>query len=416
MKKIALLHFSYPPNIGGVEVFIKEQANILAKIGYEITIITGAGKEVDSTIKLVEIPEIQSIYNTDKKLYKEILTQGTKSQGFMELAKIIGEKISKELEFQDVIIVHNMLSLTHNIPFIYAFKKYILEHQEKKVISWIHDHKYIGFDKVRINDFSLPSDVNNLLTEKIDDIKYVAISNSLKNLVSKVTNLKSEEITVIPNGMNIKEFLEIDDFVFDIVEKNSLLERFPVILSPVNIIERKNIEFSLDILFHLKKVYPGLAYVLTGKISHHKEGKKYLEMLNKKIEKYSLKNNVIFLNEFIKRSLHKSEVHDFYSLCDIIFYFSKSENFGLPLLEATLTKTPIFLSDLLVFREVGGENFTYVDCKNTPPENVAKNIVDFLESNKLIAMNRVVKEDYNLVHIIEKQLLPLFEDSNLSNS
>lgn len=410
MKKVTLLHFSYPPNIGGVEVFIKEQAKILAKLGYEITIITGAGKEIDPSIRLIQIPELQSIYNTNKKLYEEIMTQGTKSQGFMELAKIIEEKISKELDSQDVIIVHNMLSLTHNIPFIYAFKKYVLNHQEKKVISWIHDHKYIGFDKVRINDFSLPPDVNSLLTEKIDDIKYVAISNSLKNLVSKVTNLRSEEITVIPNGINIKEFLEIDDSVFEIVEKNNLLNKFPVILSPVNIIERKNISFSLDILFHLKKVYPNLTYVLTGKVSHHKEGEKYLEILNEKIEKYSLKNNVVFLNEFIKRSLHKSEVHDFYSLCDIIFYFSKSENFGLPLLEATLTKTPIFLSDLLVFREVGGENFSYVDCENAPPEAVAKNIVDFLENNKLISMNRVVKENYNLTNIIKKSLIPIIEE------
>jgi len=409
MKKIALLHFSYPPNIGGVEVFIKEQAKILAKLGYEITILTGSGKEIDPSIKLIQIPEIQSIYNTDKKLYEEIMTQGTKSQGFMELAKIIEEKITKELDSQDVIIVHNMLSLTHNIPFIYAFKKYILSHKEKKVISWIHDHKYIGFDKVRINDFSLPQDVNSLLTEKIDDIKYVAISNSLKNLVSKVTNLRSEEITVIPNGMNIKEFLEIDDSVFEIVEKNNLLNRFPVILSPVNIIERKNIEFSLDIVFHLKKVYPNLVYVLTGKISHHKEGEKYLQILNEKINKYDLKNNVLFLNQYIKRSLHKSEVHDFYSLCDIIFYFSRSENFGLPLLEATLTKTPIFLSDLLVFREVGGENFTYIDCENIKPEEVAKNIVDFLENNKLISMNRVVKENYNLSNIIKKILLPIIE-------
>jgi len=258
----------------------------------------------------------------------------------------------------------------------------------------------------------LPSDVNNLITEKIDDVKYVAISNSLKDLVSKVTNLKSEEIIVIPNGMNIKEFLEIDDSVFEIVEKNGLLDRFPVILSPVNIIERKNIEFSLDILFHLKKVYPNLAYVLTGKISHHKEGEKYLEILNKKIDKYFLKNNVIFLNEFIKRSLDKSEIHDFYSLCDIIFYFSKSENFGLPLLEAALTKTPIFLSNLLVFKEVGGDNFTYFDCENTKPEDVAKNIVDFLENNKLISMNRIVKENYNLHNIIKKKLLPLLENSN----
>jgi glycosyltransferase involved in cell wall biosynthesis len=409
MKKITLLHFSYPPNIGGVEVFIKEQAKILAKLGYEITILTGSGKEIDPSIRLIQIPELQSIYNTNQALYEEIMTKGTTSQGFLELAKIIEDKITKEFESQDVIIVHNMLSLTHNIPFIYAFKKYVLNHQEKRVISWIHDHKYIGFDKVRIKDFSLPSDVNNLLTEKIDDVRYIAISNSLKNLVSKVTNLKSEEITVIPNGINIKEFLEIDDSVFEVFEKNNLMERFPVILSPVNIIERKNIEFSLDILYHLKKVYPNLAYVLTGKISHHKEGEKYLEMLNRKIEEYSLKNNVIFLNESIKRSLHKSEVHDFYSLCDIIFYFSKSENFGLPLLEATLTKTPIFLSDLLVFREVGGENFSYVDYENTPPEDVAKKIVDFLENNKLISMNRVVKENYDLTNLIKKNLIPIIE-------
>ncbi|MFA6532402.1 MAG: glycosyltransferase family 4 protein [Patescibacteria group bacterium] len=409
MKKIILLHFSYPPNIGGVEVFIKEQAKILAKLGYEITILTGSGKEIDPSIKLIQIPELQSIYNTNQALYEEIMTKGTTSQGFLELAKIIEDKITKEFESQDVIIVHNMLSLTHNIPFIYAFKKYVLNHEEKRVISWIHDHKYIGFDKVRIKDFSLPPDVNNLLTEKIDDVQYVAISNSLKNLVSKVTNLKSEEITVIPNGINIKEFLEIDDSVFEIFEKNNLMKRFPVILSPVNIIERKNIEFSLDILFHLKKVYPNLAFVITGKISHHKEGEKYLEMLNKKIDQYNLKNNVIFLNESIKRSLHKSEIHDFYSLCDIIFYFSKSENFGLPLLEATLTKTPIFLSDLLVFREVGGENFSYIDYENTPPDDVAKKIVDFLENNKLISMNRVVKENYDLTNLIKKNLIPLIE-------
>lgn len=408
MKKVALLHFSYPPNIGGVEVFIKEQAEILSKLGYEVTVITGSGKATPN-IKLIEIPELQSIYNTNKELYEEIMAKGTKSYGFMELANLIEEKITKELESQDVIIVHNMLSLTHNIPFIYAFKKYVLIHQEKKVISWIHDHKYIGFDKVRTNDFSLPVDVSDLLTEKIDDVKYIAISNSLKNLISKVTNLRADEIIVIPNGINIKAFLEIDDSVFEIVEKNNLLERFPVILSPVNIIERKNIEFSLDILFHLKKIYPNLLYIITGKVSHHKEGEKYLNILRTKIEKYSLKNNVLFLYENIKRSLHKSEIHDFYTLCDIIFYFSKSENFGLPLLEAALTKTPIFLSDLLVFREVGGENFSYVDCENTSPETVAKNIVEFLENNKLISMNRVVKENYNLTNIIKKTLVPIIE-------
>lgn len=409
MKKIAFLHFAYPPNVGGVEVFIKEQAEIFSHLGFDVLILTGSGKNTNKNVKLVEIPQLQSLYNTDPQLLEEILSKGTDSQGFKKLSNEIEEKISRFLHDRDIIIVHNMLSLIFNVPFIYAFKSYTKKHPEKKIISWVHDHKYIGFDRIRINDFSINKDVNSLITEKIEGVQYITISETLKRLLTKVTNLEYSEILVIPNGINIKEFLEIDDDIWSLVEEKSLLTKFPIILSPVNIIDRKNIEYSIDIIYNLKRLYPNLIYIVTGMVSHYKEKIKYYQFLLKKIKELELENNVIFLSQHFKRSLHKSEIHDFYSLCDMVFYLSKSENFGLPLLEASLTKTPIFLSNLLVFKEVANDYFSYIDTEKTSPVEAAKNMVDFLESNKLILMNKIVKGNYNLTDIIKKKLLPLLE-------
>ena len=406
-KKIAFLHFAYPPNIGGVESFIKEQSEIFFSLGYDVLILTGSGKNNNKSIRLVEITQLQSLYNTDPQLLEEILSKGINNDGFKKLSNEIEAKINEFLFDREIIIVHNMLSLIFNVPFIFAFKEYIKKHPGKKVISWVHDHKYIGFDRIRINDFSLHKDVSTLITEKIAGVTYVTISETLKRLLTKVTNLEYSEITVISNGINIKEFLEIDDDIWRLVEEKSLRNKFPIILSPVNIIDRKNIEYSLDIIYNLKKLYPNLIYIVTGMVSHYKEREKYYQSLLKKIKELELENNVLFLSQHIKRSMHKSEIHDFYSLCDMIFYFSKSENFGLPLLEATLAKTPILLSNLDVFKEIGNENFSYVDTEKTSAKEAAKNIVDLLENNKIILMNRIVKDNYDLTDIVKKNLIPL---------
>lgn len=407
MKKIAFLHFAYPPNVGGVEVFIKEQAEIFSRLDYEVLIITGSGKNTNKNVRLVEIPQLQSLYNTDPQLLEKILSEGINNGDFTKLSNEIEVKISELLQDQDIIIVHNMLSLIFNIPFVHAFKSFVKKHPGKKIISWVHDHKYIGFDRIRINDFFLHKDVSILITEKIAGVVYVTISETLKRLLTKVTNLEYSEITVIPNGINIKEFLEIDDDIWQLIEERSIRSKFPIILSPVNIIDRKNIEYSLDVVYDLKKLYPNLIYIITGMVSNYKEREKYYQSLLKKIKNLELENNVLFLSQYIKRSMHKSEIHDLYSLCDMIFYFSKSENFGLPLLEATLAKTPILLSNLDVFKEIGNENFSYVDTKKTSANEVAKNIVELMENNKLILMNRIVKENYDLTDIVKKSLIPL---------
>ena len=70
MKKIALLHYAYPPHIGGVEMLLSEQARILSEMGLDILILTGSGKEESRLIRLVEIKELQSLMQFNPKLFQ----------------------------------------------------------------------------------------------------------------------------------------------------------------------------------------------------------------------------------------------------------------------------------------------------------------------------------------------------------
>jgi len=96
-------------------------------------------------------------------------------------------------------------------------------------------------------------------------------------------------------------------------------------------------------------------------------------------------------------------------MSDLVFFFSKSENFGLPLLEASLTKTPIFVSDLKVFREVGGEFVNYIDYRTINPEKTAAFVVDFLKKSRRVMMNYRSRSLYDLKTILKEKFIPLLE-------
>jgi len=410
MKKIALLHFAYPPNIGGVETLIHQHVQVLSNLDFEVTVITGSGEETNPKVKLIVIPEFQSVMNFNPFLQEKILEKGIIDNDFYDLADQISQKLEKNLENIDIIVIHNMITIVRNLPFIYAFKNYVKKYPNKKYVGWIHDHSYINefqikdLDKVANSKFE-----REILTTPIAKVQYVAISESFKEPFIKLMNLKENDVVVIPNGLNLKTFLEIDDLIWGILEKFNLSKSFPTILSPVNIMERKNLEYCIDVIYHLKKFYPDISYIITGNPSKHHSTIEYLNHLKERINKLSLQKNIIFFNNFLNRAMVSSEIHDLYQFSDLIFFFSKSENFGLPLLEAFATKTPIFVSDLKVFKEVGRDLANYIDYKTTSPEDAALIIHDFLKKNKFIKANYLTKSQFDLKTIIENKFVPLLK-------
>jgi glycosyltransferase involved in cell wall biosynthesis len=409
MKKIALLHYAYPPNIGGVEILMREQAHILANLGYDITVLTGSGREENPKIKLIEVKELQSILRFNPQLYKRTVREGVVDDEFFSLSSTIKEKLDLLLKDSEVIIVHNMLTLIHNLAFDYAFKKFCLENPQKKILIWVHDQTYIDREKVlkKKEGVNLGTESKKILLEPVANAVYIVISETFKKLLLEIMSLDRNFVTVIPNGINIKKFLEIDNSIWQFLSKTELLKSFPIILSPVNVLPRKNLDYRLKIISTLKKTYPQIKYIITGKPSIHRETIDYFNLLKKIIVSLNLTNQTVFLADHFSGSLNDSEIHDFYQLSDCVFYFSATENFGLPILEASLTKTPIFVSDLNVFHEVGGEFINYIDYKTIEPQQAADIVKEFIEKNSLIKVNFQSRTKYNLETIIKEKLIPL---------
>lgn len=409
MKNITLIHFAYPPNTGGVEIMVRQHALILAQFGFKVQVLTGSGHENDQRIKLIEVPQFQSVLSFNPPLQEKILTKGIIDEEFYKTAKIIEGHLEKLLINQDVVIVHNILTIVRNLPFIQAFKNYAEKHPEKKYFAWTHDHSYINESQIKdVKKNSFSQVERDLLTTPIPNVKYILISESIKKPLLELMKLSSKNTVVIPNGIDIKNFLEISDRIWMVVEKCNLLSSFPVILCPANIIGRKNLEYAIKIAAQMKKTYKNIKFLVTGNPSSHRSTLEYFNFLKTLIFSLSFEDNVIFLNKYIPTSLEEEEIHDLYDLTDIVFYFSKSENFGLPLLEAGLSKIPLFVSNLPVFKEILGNNLHIIDYKNTTPESAAVSIISYLEKDTRIKNHYTVRTKYDLTSIIRSKLIPLF--------
>lgn len=405
MKKIAILHFAYSPNIGGVEKLVEDQANILAKSGFEVKIITGNGQKNKENIEVVSIPEFQSVMNFNPSLQKKILEQAIINDEFKQLSELISKKLEDNLSDIDTVIVHNMLTISRNLPFIDAFNRFAKNNESKKIIVWVHDHMYIRNNEI-VTDAVRTSDLeHSLITTPLKNAQYIAISETLGKSLIEVMSIPKANFHVIPNGINIKSFLEVDDSIWDIMEEYGLLNKYPLILSPINILERKNIEFSLKLITKLKKYYPNIFYIISGKASQHRDTQTYFNSIVELVSKLDLNSNILFLSNKFQHALINSEIHDLYDLSDAIFYFSKSENFGIPILEAGATKTPIFTSDIDIFKEIGKDNIFHLDTHDV--ETASRLIYDFFESNKSNRLFKEVKMKYNLETIIKEKLVPL---------
>lgn len=407
-KKIALLHFAYPPNTGGVELLLREHARILIDLNFEVTVITGSGQETNPKINLTVIPEIQSVMNFNPNLQDKILKEGIIDQDFYELSSVIEKKLEASLKSQEVIIIHNMLTIVRNLPFIYALKNYAKNHPEKKIIAWTHDHSYINQFKIKkIEDICHTNLERQLLTTPIPKVKYIVISESFKKPLVELLRLKNDDVQVIYNGISFKYFLEIDNNIWDIINKYSIFNRFPIILSPVNILGRKKLEYGIEIVSYLRKFYPDIIYIITGNPSKHHSTDNYFSELKKQTDRLKIQNNILFLTDLSNKALSNSEIHDFYTIADIVFMFSESENFGLPLIESFLTKTAIFTSDIQVFHEIGNNFVNYIDYQTVKPEKAAYQIYEYLENSLIIKANYQARKKFNLNKIIEEKFIPL---------
>ena len=403
--KIALLHYSCPPVVGGVEEILGDQASLFHKYNHSVKIFAGKGSQFSDKYEVEINPLLGSRNFQILQMQKRILEE---QQEFCVLTNEIFDYFSRVLMPFDVLIAHNVITMHYNLPLTYALHR-LANSRQIKVVSWNHDSPYFydNFPRELLNE---PWDI---LKKYNSNINYATISETRKKQFCELYGERIR-IDVIPNGIDPLSFFHFNPTSLRIIQENQLFEADFLILQPCRLNPRKNIELSIRVIKALKDKGLHARLLLTGAYDPH-EGKSisYLRKLKELAQQLQVKKDILIFAEYLaegkeKFIIDRTFIFDMYMMADMLFMPSLHEGFGVPLLEAGMTKLPIVCSNIPSFKEIGDGNVRHFSLHDSP-EEVADIILEFTKDLSPSRMFREIITKYSMDNIYHQKLLPFLE-------
>lgn len=404
--RIALLHYSAPPVVGGVESVLANQARVFAANGHQVCVIAGRGEPLGVHIPLWS----ESLFDTrhpEVLRVKKDLDAGRVGQDFHELRKKIEASLIRLLADMDLLIAHNVCSLNKNLPLTAALNRVFAVGRDTHLVAWHHDLAWSSERYAHELHAGYPWD---LLRSAWEGTTQVVVSQSRREEWRLLCGLAPELIRVIPNGLDVGTFGKFETLTLDILKRLRVLDADPLVLLPVRIIGRKNIELALHVIAQLRAtVFPNAQLVVTGPLGpHDPTNQVYFRRLLALRAELGISEAVHFLAEHVSSWIPDNVISDFYRLADVVLLPSFEEGFGLPILEAGAAHLPIVCSDIPPFRALAGDFADYFD-PHAAPEVVAGMVQSCLDANRAIRWSRKVRADFSWEGIYRSMILPLLD-------
>lgn len=316
--RIAIVHYTAPPVIGGVERIVGEQAKVLTSRGYLVDIVCGRCDEV-----MPRLREASPAY--------------------------------------DAIIVHNVFTMPFDLKLTAALREMAVSRPEIRFINWVHDiaavnphYAHLAWHRPDYQMLKEPPKALHVTVSDVRRFEYLALSR-----------MPESECRMIPNGVDVAGILSLTDSISSLVSRLRLWDRDYVLLHPARVLRRKNIELGLRVVRSLLDLGLDVAYLVTGAPdAHQADGSAYGVELRTMIDELALQHSAIFLGETM--SLTNDDVRSLYAVSDALLFPSKTEGFGLPVVEAGLHGVPVFCSNIPAHREVGQAFASYFELDEDP--------------------------------------------------
>lgn len=385
-------------------------ARLLNGAGHRAIILTGRGDPQSVGLEGQVIPELDSRHPGILAAQKALLAGDPGSQAaFASWVERICLVLSEALVGTDVCIVHNAFTLHKNLALTVALSELAARGEgAARWIAWCHD---LAWNNPLYKDELREGWPWDRLKTRLPNVLYVAISEQRRAEMSALFDVSLESIHLVPNGIDPASLLPISPQMAELRSHLDLDRRDCVLLAPVRVTRRKNLRLALEITAALKAQAMRPLLVITGPPGpHNVRSDEYLNELLVQRKELGLESEAVFLALEGTREgqLEVSDalMNELYWWSDALLVTSEQEGFGLPLLEAALARLPIFCSNIPVLREVGGDNASYFSLA-TPPDQIARMIIETLERPGIAAMRRKVLSTYNWQEIFRERMLPL---------
>ncbi len=195
--------------------------------------------------------------------------------------------------------------------------------------------------------------------------RIIAISGQTSADIQEFIGIPRERIDVVYQGCDPSFFVPADDR-----EKSRLRVKYGLpadyLLNVGTIEERKNL---LKIVQALHMDSLDVPLIVIGRPTP------YMEKVRRFLREHSVRN-VSFL-----RDVPNEDLPGIYQMAKVFIYPSRFEGFGIPILEALSSRTPVITSKGSCFAEAGGESTLYVDPES--PDELAAAIRRILDDSTL---------------------------------
>lgn len=411
--KTAILHYSAPPVVGGVETVIAAHAAEFSRAGLPLAVIAGRGEAagLPRGVEFIQIPEIDSQHPRVLRI-TERLNAGELPDPFEQLAGSLTAALDPIVRRFDALIVHNVLSKHFNLPLTAALHRLLESGAARRVVAWCHD---LSWTSPNSRGLLHPGYPWELLKTPHPRVGYVAISEQRREEIQASFGIPREQIRVIYNGVDPRELLGLSAEGLALSERLGLWKADLILLMPVRITRAKNIEYGLELALALKRRGLRPRLVVSGPPDPHEEtGQAYYRELLALRSDLGLEAEFRFAYESGPElsqpfTLPPETVGELYRLADAVFLPSRREGFGLPVLEAGLAGTPVICTGIPAAREIAPAE-TLIFEPDTPADLLAGRILDWLESQPAARLRRRTRGDYTWRAVFENQIRPLLEE------
>lgn len=345
----------YPPYIGGIEEYVRNISERLAK-KYQVAVFT-----TDPSGKL---PEEDIINNVYVKRFKS----WAPNEAYY-FSRKLKKYLSKYSNSYDVVHAHNY----HAFPALYAAQT----KGKNKLVFTPHFHGK-GHSLLR-NILHKPYKlIGRQIFRRADEI--ICVSEYEKNLVVKSFKVSKDKIVIIPSGVNLEEFKGL---------KKKSEKKCKIILCVSRLEKYKGIQYLIKVLPLLED---DVILEIVGRGPYKKD-------LIKLAKKLNIEGRVKFFSDLPRNVLLQK-----YADADVFALLSNYEAFGICVGEALCAGTPCIVAKKSALAEwVDNENCFGIDYPidlNTLAylirSVIGRNVGNILNSKKILDWGDVVDKLANL--------------------